>query len=112
MLAKTPNRKRATEYLAACGATAITIIDRDGAIVTGKTTSGIVGARWWIAAQDAQRVASAARRLAEESPDVATAIAAVQRSAGLLSPSICDIEFIGWDVCDEARPAIADVPRH
>jgi Flp pilus assembly protein TadB len=28
MLARSPNRKRAIEYLAACGATAITIINR------------------------------------------------------------------------------------
>jgi hypothetical protein len=63
MLAKTPNRKRAIEYLAACGAAAITIIVRDGlgTITTGKTTTGTVAAQWWIA----ERTARAwARRLA------------------------------------------------
>ena len=65
MLARSPNRKRAIEYLASCGATAITIIDRDGVgvVIIGKTATGIVATRWWIAARDGVRVASAARRL-------------------------------------------------
>jgi hypothetical protein len=58
MLARSPNRKRAIEYLAACGATAIAIIVRDGiaTIIVGKTATGsTVAARWWIAPQDAQK---------------------------------------------------------
>jgi len=45
MLARSPNRKAAVAYLAACGATSITVAERDGvAIVTGKIT-GTVAAR-------------------------------------------------------------------
>jgi hypothetical protein len=90
MLARSPNRKRAVEYLAACGATAITVIDRDGnaSIIIGKTATGIVAARWWIAAQDAQRVASGARRLAGEGAEVSEVIEAVQRSAGSLRAAL------------------------
>jgi hypothetical protein len=71
MLARSPNRKRAVEYLAVCGATPISLVDRDGVctIVTGKVT-GTVAARWWIATQDAVRVAAQARRLAGECADV------------------------------------------
>jgi hypothetical protein len=84
MLARSPNRNAAVKYLVACGAIAITVIDRDdvGVVIVGKTASGIIAARWWIAEQDAQRVASAARRLAGDGPDISSAIAAVQRSAG------------------------------
>jgi hypothetical protein len=59
MLAKTPDRKRAVAYLAACGAVPITVIVREGVctIHSGKVT---VAARWWIAAQDAARVAAQA----------------------------------------------------
>jgi hypothetical protein len=95
MLAKSPNRQAAVAYLAACNATAITIVDRDGigVIIVGKTAKGTVAARWWIATQDAQRVAAQARRCAGESPDIATAIAAVQRSAALVALDDCGIEF-------------------
>jgi len=42
MLARLPDKKRATAYLLATGAVPITIIERDGvaSIVTGKITSG------------------------------------------------------------------------
>jgi hypothetical protein len=52
MLARSPNRKRATEYLLASGATAITLIERDGvcSISTGSKITGTVAARWWTAA--------------------------------------------------------------
>ena len=57
MLARSPNRKAAAAYLAACGATSITVVEYDGAasIVTGKVVGPVAG-RWWIAAQDAVRV--------------------------------------------------------
>jgi hypothetical protein len=58
MLAKSPNRQAAVAYLAACNATAITIVDRDGiGVIIAK---GTVAARWWIATQDAQRMAAQA----------------------------------------------------
>ena len=90
MLARSPNRKRATEYLAACGATAITVIDRDGVgvVIVGLTAKGIVAGRWWIAAQDAQRVASAARRFVGEGADVSEVVQAVTRSAGSIGASL------------------------
>jgi hypothetical protein len=52
--------------LSASGAVPITIIERNGGctIITGKTTTGTVAARWWIAAQDAPRVAAQARQFA------------------------------------------------
>jgi hypothetical protein len=56
-------------------------------IHTGKVT-GTAAARWWIAAQDAQRVATGARRLAGEGADAAKAIAAVMRSAGALGATL------------------------
>jgi len=61
--------------LSASGAVPITIIERNGGctIITGKTTTGTVAARWWIAAQDAPRVAAQARQFA----------GAVQRSASV-----------------------------
>jgi ABC-type transporter Mla subunit MlaD len=86
MLARSPtNQKRATAYLIASGAVPLTIIVRDGgcSIATGKIT-GTIAARWWLHAQDAQRVAGAARRLAGGAPDIAAAIAAVARAAGSL----------------------------
>lgn len=114
MLAKSPNRQAAVAYLAACNATAITIVDRDGigVIIVGKTAKGTVAARWWIATQDAQRVAAQARRCAGESrhSDGHRGGAAL---SGLLSPStIAASNFIGGNVGDAARLAIADVPRH
>jgi len=71
--------------LSASGAVPITIIERNGGctIITGKTTTGTVAARWWIAAQDAPRVAAQARQFAGVTPDVSTATAAVQRSASV-----------------------------
>ena len=71
MLARSPDRKRAVAYLAASGATAITVTEHDGvaSIHTGKVT-GTVAARWWIVAQDAVRVASGARRLVGAGADV------------------------------------------
>jgi hypothetical protein len=82
MLARSPNRKRAVAYLAASGATPISVVDRDGpcGIHTGKVT-GHVAARWWVAASDGVRVASAARRFAGADADVSEAVAAVTRSA-------------------------------
>jgi hypothetical protein len=73
MLAKSSDRKRAVEYLAACDAVPITVIERDGvcSIHVGKI-AGTVAGRWWLAAQDAARVAARARRLAGISPDLAT----------------------------------------
>jgi hypothetical protein len=90
MLARSPNQKRATEYLLASGAVPITIIERDksdGAdtfsISIGKIT-GAIAARWWIAEQDAAPVARKARRLAGADPDLSTATAVVARSAAVL----------------------------
>jgi hypothetical protein len=50
--------------------------------------AGTVPGGWWLAAQDATRVAARARRLAGISPDLATAIAAVQRSATALGATL------------------------
>jgi hypothetical protein len=90
MLARSPNRNAAVAYLAACGATPITIVDRDGVgvIIVGKTASGIVAARWWLPSQDAQRVAGAARRLVGAGADVAAAVAAVMRSASTVGATL------------------------
>jgi hypothetical protein len=43
-------------YLLACGTAPMTFVGRDGVciIITGKTTTCTVAARWWIAAQDAR----------------------------------------------------------
>jgi hypothetical protein len=80
------NIKRAIDYLHASGAAAIWIVERDCAgslaakdqrgvctIHTGTKISatGTVAARWWTAAPDATRVASAARQLAGRDPDQA-----------------------------------------
>jgi hypothetical protein len=94
MLARSPNRRRAVKYLAASGATPISVVDRDGvcSIVTGKIT-GTVATRWWIATQDAVRVASAARRLVGAGADAAEVMAAVQRSAGLLKATLTPDEI-------------------
>jgi hypothetical protein len=64
MLAKAPNRNRAEQYLAASGAGAIWL-DTSGdqkycTIHTGSKITGTTTDRWWIAEQDAPRVASAA----------------------------------------------------
>jgi hypothetical protein len=91
MLARSPDRKRATEYLAACGAASITLTERDGvcSIITAKTASGRIIARWWLhAAQDAASVAAQARRFAGARPDVSAAIEAVKRSAGILRATL------------------------
>jgi hypothetical protein len=103
---KTPNRKRAIEYLAACGAAAITTIVRDGlgTITTGKTTTGTVAARWWIA----ERTARAwARRLAGSwrHSDVPSAIAALQRSAASLQATLTP-----HDIAIYANPLASFVP--
>jgi hypothetical protein len=87
MLAKSPNRKRAEQYLAASGAVPITIIDT-GKISTNVKITGTVAARWWIAAADAARVAGSARQCAGADPDVATATAAVLRSAASLRATL------------------------
>jgi hypothetical protein len=88
MLARSPNRKRAEQYLAASGAVPITIIERDGAcsISTASKlpTMGNSASTWWTAAADAPRVASAARTLAGPAPDLSTATAALARSAASL----------------------------
>ncbi len=84
MLAKSPNRQAAVAYLAACNATAITIVDRDGI--------GVIIAKGTVRGQMVDRHSGcpahgrAGRRCAGESPDMATAIAAVQRSAGSCRP--------------------------
>jgi hypothetical protein len=67
--------------LSASGAVPITIIERNGGctIITGKTTTGTVAARWWIAAQDAPR----GRASSPVRWRVSTATAAVQRSASV-----------------------------
>jgi hypothetical protein len=89
MLAKSPDRKRAVEYLAACGVVPITVIERDGVCSIHVGIAGPVSGRWWLAAQDAARVAARARRLAGKSPDLAQpAIAAVQRSATALGATL------------------------
>jgi hypothetical protein len=99
MLARSPNRKRATEYLHASGAAAIWIIERDKSdgtdtfsITTG--SKGGAGARitstWWTTAAMAPRVASAARRLAGPAPDLPAALEAVARSAGTLRVVLTD----------------------
>jgi hypothetical protein len=89
MLAKSPNRKRAEQYLIASGATAITVTDT-GKISTSAKITGTVAARWWTSAQDATRVAGAARQLAGPAPDVAAATAAVARSAASLRATLTD----------------------
>jgi hypothetical protein len=74
MLAKAPNRKAAVAYLAASGAVPITIKSAGGlacTITTGTKITGTIAGRWWIAALDAARIASAARQGA--GPDPATA---------------------------------------
>jgi hypothetical protein len=70
---RSPNRKRALEYLAAWGAVPITVIERDGAcsIHAGKI-SGTVAARWWIDERMAAQVAREARSLAARDPDAST----------------------------------------
>ena len=87
MLARSPNRKRAVAYLAACGAIPITIVVRDGgcSIHSGKI-AGTIAARWWIAA----RVAAQARRFAGKSPDVAASPTRLQRSAVMLKAILMD----------------------
>ena len=45
-------------YLLACGTAPIPIIERDGLGTISKTTTGTVAARWWIAEEDAARVAA------------------------------------------------------
>lgn len=74
MLAKAPNRKRATEYLHASGAVPITIIERDGgcSISTGRclVKSPDTVSTWWTAAPDAARIASRARQCAGPAPDL------------------------------------------
>jgi hypothetical protein len=84
-MARSPHRKAAVAYLAASGAVPITVIDRDGVgvVIVGRTSDTVAG-RWWIHAHAAARVAAQARRFAGIAPDVASAIAAVQRSAALL----------------------------
>jgi hypothetical protein len=74
MLVRAPNLKAATAYLLQSGAAPITIVSRGDAanIITSMTTSGTIKGRWWLQAQDADRVASAASRLAAESPDVSS----------------------------------------
>jgi len=89
MLAKSPNRKRAEQYLEASGATAITVTDT-GKISTSAKITGSVACRWWIAAADAARVAGSARRCAGAASDVATATAAVARSAASLGATLTD----------------------
>jgi hypothetical protein len=72
MLARTPDRKRATEYLLASAASPITVVSRGDAasIITAMTTSGTTKGRCWLhAAQDAASVAAQARRFAGVSPD-------------------------------------------
>jgi hypothetical protein len=51
------------------------------AITTDSKITGTVAARWWIAEQDAVRIASAARLLAGADPDLSTARDAVTQSA-------------------------------
>jgi len=59
MLARSPNKKWALQYLAASGATPITVTEHDGVatVHTGKTTGPVAG-RWWIASRDAVCVAA------------------------------------------------------
>jgi hypothetical protein len=87
MLARSPDRKRATEYLVASGAVPITVTTT-GTIRTGTVTGKGRGARWWVSASMAVPVASAARRLAGPAPDASEAIEAVTRSASLLRASL------------------------
>jgi hypothetical protein len=70
--------------LAASGAVAISIIERDGVtrIVTDHSKGKV--ARWWIASQDAHQVAAQARRYAGRDPDAARATAALHRAAAAL----------------------------
>src|SRR4030088_3586469 len=100
MLARSPNRKRAEQYLAASGAVPISVVTtelRDGvcSISTGKIAgqsaartadpasrdadTGTVAARWWIAERDAAPVAALARRFAGVAPDLPAATTALRR---------------------------------
>jgi hypothetical protein len=90
MLAKSPNRKRAEQYLAASGAVPISIIERDGQLSIGTVIklTGTVAARWWTVAADAPRVASAARLCAGAEPDLPAATAALARSAAALGATL------------------------
>jgi hypothetical protein len=108
MLAKTANRNAAVAYLAASGATAVTVVDRDGAgvVVVGKT-SGTVAARWWVHSQDARRLAAQARRLAGDSPDVPTAVAAVTRAAGSTKIVLTNDDVATARAACSAAPQIA-----
>src|SRR5258707_6364765 len=78
----------------ACGAAAITIIVRDGlgTIITGKTTTGTVAARWSIAGS-------------WRHSDVPSAIAALQRSAASLQATLTP-----HDIAIYANPLASFVP--
>jgi hypothetical protein len=91
MLAKAPNRTRATEYLIASGAAAITLSETNKvcSISTGKVPQlREVRARWWTAAADAARVASAARLCAGADPNLPAATASTARSAAALGATL------------------------
>jgi hypothetical protein len=78
MLAGLPNRKRATAYLEASGAAAISIFLGDQGNFTLSTASkitGIVAARWWITEQDVAPVARAVRTFAGRAPDLRCGLA-------------------------------------
>ena len=89
MLARSPNRKRATEYLHASGAVPIAVIERDGvcSISTCSKITGTVAARWWTDKRIAARMTREARRLAGDRPG-AEATAALTRSATVLKASL------------------------
>jgi hypothetical protein len=108
MLAKSPNRQAAVAYLAACNATAITIVDRDGI--------GVIIAKGTVRGQMVDRHSGcpahgrAGRRCAGESPDMGDGHRGGAALSGLLSPSAAS-NSIGGNVGDAARLSIADVPR-
>jgi hypothetical protein len=112
MLAKAPNIKRAIEYLAACGAVPIAIIERDGlcSIHAGKI-AGTVAARWWISERIAPRVAAQARRLADVSPDVSPATAALHRSAASLGLTLTADDVAAEPIHLDDVPAARRLPR-
>jgi hypothetical protein len=112
MLAKAPNIKRAIEYLAACGAVPIAIIERDGlcSIHAGQI-AGTVAARWWISERIAPRVAAQARRLADVSPDVSPATAALHRSAASLGLTLTADDVAAELIHLDDVPAARRLPR-
>jgi hypothetical protein len=90
----TEQKTRAIEYLHASGAAAVWIkssaTQEFCTIHTGKSSglSDDLAARWWTAAADAPRVASAARLCAGANPDVPAAISSLARSAAALGATL------------------------